>query len=130
MAADGKSTEIVVDVDNHDAEIVHVKNKGKTTNFELDKVFSPVSTQEDVFEACKDIITSSIDGYNVCIFAYGQTGSGKTFTMDGPDANPGLNRRALRELFRVRMLGREALLLVWLRRPGCILLARSHARAA
>jgi kinesin family protein C2/C3 len=37
----------------------------------------------------------------VCIFAYGQTGSGKTFTMDGPDSNPGLNRRALAHLFEV-----------------------------
>merc|ERR1712054_482198 len=38
-------------------------------------------------------------GYNVCIFAYGQTGSGKTFTMEGPPENPGVNFRALSELF-------------------------------
>jgi len=63
---------VVVNVDSHDGEIVHVKNKGKMVHFELDKVFSPTSTQEDVFEACRDIITSAIDGYNVCIFAYGQ----------------------------------------------------------
>lgn len=31
--------------------------------------------------------------------AYGQTGSGKTFTMMGPLDNPGVNRRAIRELF-------------------------------
>jgi kinesin family protein C1 len=30
-----------------------------------------------------DLIQSSLDGKNVCIFAYGQTGSGKTFTMNG-----------------------------------------------
>ena len=39
--------------------------------------------------------------YNVCIFAYGQTGSGKTFTMEGPDANPGVNIRALTDMFRI-----------------------------
>lgn len=38
--------------------------------------------------------------YNVCIFAYGQTGSGKTFTMEGPDADPGVNTRALTDMFR------------------------------
>ena len=30
-----------------------------------------------------DIVKTSIDGKNVCIFAYGQTGSGKTYTMEG-----------------------------------------------
>jgi kinesin family protein C2/C3 len=42
------------------------------------------------------------DRYNVCIFAYGQTGSGKTHTMQGPDADPGVNTRALRRLFEVQ----------------------------
>ena len=35
-----------------------------------------------VFEEVKALVTSCIDGYNVCIFAYGQTGSGKTYTME------------------------------------------------
>lgn len=43
---------------------------------------------------------SVLDGYNVTIMAYGQTGSGKTHTMEGPDNNPGVNTRALGELFR------------------------------
>lgn len=30
-----------------------------------------------------ELIQSSIDGYDVCLFAYGQTGSGKTHTMQG-----------------------------------------------
>eukprot|EP00959_Pyramimonas_sp_CCMP1952_P205791 4303325-Pyramimonas_sp.AAC.1 len=42
-----------------------------------------------------------MDGYNVTIFAYGQTGSGKTFTMEGSKANPGVNIRALADLFAV-----------------------------
>lgn len=47
------------------------------------------------------LITSVLDGYNVCMMAYGQTGSGKTFTMEGPEENPGVYRRALAELFRL-----------------------------
>ena len=35
-----------------------------------------------VFEEVRALVTSCIDGFNVCIFAYGQTGSGKTFTME------------------------------------------------
>lgn len=46
--------------------------------------------------------TSTLDGYNVCIFAYGQTGSGKTHTMTGTTEDPGLNTRVLKELFGIR----------------------------
>lgn len=35
-----------------------------------------------VFQEVKGLITSCMDGFDVCIFAYGQTGSGKTFTME------------------------------------------------
>lgn len=53
-----------------------------------------------VFSEVEALVTSVLDGYNVCIMAYGQTGSGKTFTMEGPDGDPGVNMRALQELFR------------------------------
>ena len=48
-----------------------------------------------IFADTKGIITSCVDGYNVCLMAYGQTGSGKTFTMMGPEANPGINIRSV-----------------------------------
>ena len=53
--------------------------RGKTTNgqsksFQFDRVFTPSSTQEDVFQDTIQLITSCVDGYNVCIMAYGQTG--------------------------------------------------------
>jgi len=73
----------------------------QSKSFEFEKVFDPNSSQEEVFDEVSDLIKSVMDGYNVCIFAYGQTGSGKTFTMDGPKENPGVNFRAIQELFRL-----------------------------
>merc|ERR1711898_9803 len=55
--------------------------------------------QEDIYSETRPLITSVLDGYNVCIMAYGQTGAGKTWTMMGPPDNPGVNRRAIKDLF-------------------------------
>ena len=75
--------------------------KGTKKTFEFDRVFPPGSTQEQVFEDTAPLVTSCVDGYNVCLFAYGQTGAGKTYTMMGPPDNRGVNLRALNELFRL-----------------------------
>lgn len=47
-----------------------------------------------MFAGTVPVITSCVDGYNVCILAYGQTGSGKTYTMMGTKENPGVNIRS------------------------------------
>eukprot|EP00735_Rhodelphis_limneticus_P002107 TRINITY_DN1285_c0_g1::TRINITY_DN1285_c0_g1_i1::g.26844::m.26844 TRINITY_DN1285_c0_g1::TRINITY_DN1285_c0_g1_i1::g.26844 ORF type:complete len:971 (-),score=325.28,sp/F4IJK6/KN14R_ARATH/38.97/2e-113,Kinesin/PF00225.18/7.6e-105,Kinesin/PF00225.18/8.4e+03,DUF3052/PF11253.3/0.036,DUF4136/PF13590.1/0.078,Ribosomal_S25/PF03297.10/62,Ribosomal_S25/PF03297.10/10 TRINITY_DN1285_c0_g1_i1:14-2926(-) len=70
--------------------------------FEFDVVFSPTTEQDQVFAEVESLITSVMDGYNVCIFAYGQTGSGKTHTMQGgPGAMRGINLRSLERLFKL-----------------------------
>ncbi|KAK7391996.1 hypothetical protein VNO78_20422 [Psophocarpus tetragonolobus] len=69
--------------------------------FKFDHVFGPEDNQDAVFQQTKPIITSVLDGYNVCIFAYGQTGTGKTFTMEGTPQHRGVNFRTLEELFRI-----------------------------
>ena len=63
------------------------------------QVYGPASKQEDVFKDTKSLMTSVLDGYNVCIFAYGQSGTGKTFTMNGNDELPGLVPRAMIAIF-------------------------------
>jgi centromeric protein E len=46
-----------------------------------------------------EIVQSTVDGYNGCIFAYGQTSSGKTFTMTGSRSSPGVIPLAASEVF-------------------------------
>jgi kinesin family protein C2/C3 len=67
--------------------------------FNFDHVFAPESSQEEVFAEVAPLVRSVLDGYNVCVFAYGQTGAGKTHTMQGSAAAPGVNVRALHDLF-------------------------------
>ncbi|KAM8946025.1 kinesin-like protein KIFC3 [Pelodytes ibericus] len=95
---EGPGTQSVVTFDQDDDGILHVAHKGKGLSFELDKVFTPNSTQEEVFREVSPLITSCLDGYSVCILAYGQTGSGKTYSMEGTSCDPGINQRALRLL--------------------------------
>jgi len=83
---------------------VYLKNdKGKERTWEFDKVFDTKSDQSQVYNEVSPLVTSVMDGYNVCIFAYGQTGTGKTFTMMGDmeGENSGVNTRALAELFEL-----------------------------
>ena len=68
----------------------------KTHPFSFDRVFSPKSTNADIFDEINQLVQSALDGYNVCIFCYGQTGSGKTFTMSSPD---GMIPRATRQIY-------------------------------
>jgi len=69
-------------------------------NFQFDAVFTP-GTQAEVFEDCKDLVQSAVDGYNVTMFAYGQTGAGKTYTMYGAPGDEGTAPRTIQEIFRV-----------------------------
>ena len=67
-------------------ESLNLKNppiKSQST-FTFDKVFSPSSKTEEVFEiTSKHIIENALTGYNATIFAYGQTTSGKTHPLIG-----------------------------------------------
>ncbi|XP_008686680.1 kinesin-like protein KIF25 isoform X2 [Ursus maritimus] len=83
----------------------------KTYNFE--RVYGPAESQHAVFGDVCPLLTSLLDGYNVCILAYGQTGCGKSYTMlgphseeecvpaRGPHSDLGILPRAAGELFRL-----------------------------
>lgn len=74
-----------------------IRQRGRTKNYEFDRVFGPESSQGQVFEDVQPTIVSALDGYHTCIFAYGQTGAGKTYTMEGnnTEESRGVNFRAL-----------------------------------
>lgn len=82
-----------------DGEVKVFNEKNREKIWEFDETFGTDSTQEQVYSEVSALVTSVMDGYNVCIFAYGQTGSGKTHTMSGPESDRGVNTRALGELF-------------------------------
>ncbi|QIW99985.1 hypothetical protein AMS68_005503 [Peltaster fructicola] len=81
------------DLDGGKEMIVHAPTSftatGKERNekfpFGFDRVYAPESSNHNVFEDCRDLVQSVVDGYNVSILSYGQTGSGKTYGMSGPD---------------------------------------------
>jgi len=79
----------------------------ETRHFDFTHVYGPEASQEEIFADAAPLMTSVLDGFNVCIFAYGQSGTGKTHTMEGHDAAPGLAPRAMRRVFEV-MHGRQA----------------------
>ena len=95
-----------------------VESNHDSKAWEFDQIFSGESgknnSQENIFKDTKRLITSAVDGFNVCIFAYGQTGSGKTYTMFGAGGNfsgmerdegifenTGLAPRSAAQLFKV-----------------------------
>ncbi|KAK9845317.1 hypothetical protein WJX81_003385 [Elliptochloris bilobata] len=83
-----------------DGHRVLATTAGATKAFDFDRAFPPEASQTEVFEDVSPLVTSALDGYNVCIFAYGQTGVGKTHTMLGTAEDPGINFRTMCELFR------------------------------
>ena len=73
-----KSMELMKNADDGNKGIAS-GTKSSKYDFEFDRVFEPGTSQEVVYEEISQLVRSSMDGYNVCVFAYGQTGSGNFF---------------------------------------------------
>jgi len=73
-------------------------------SFQYNRVFSPCTGQDTIFEEVSEFVQSALDGYNVCLFSYGQTGSGKTHTMQGSgvDQMRGIIPRAIEQVGRYK----------------------------
>lgn len=70
--------------------------------FAFDYVYDETSRQEEVYmNTAKELVASTLQGYNSTIFAYGQTGTGKTYTMEGIDSleHQGIIPRAVTDIF-------------------------------
>lgn len=83
-----------------DSMTVGVNNLWERSSFSFDAVFLP-SKQADVFNDCRDLIQSALDGHNVTLFAYGQTSAGKTHTLFGQPGQPGLAPRMIQEIYDI-----------------------------
>ncbi|KAM9797823.1 kinesin-like protein KIF25 [Neosynchiropus ocellatus] len=109
QAGSGSSEEVIHAVGNDTLLVNSPKtgpSGGQTKMFEFERVHGPEDSQEAVFEEVRPLLTSLLDGYNVCIMAYGQTGSGKTHTMLGSQQElqkrqQGIIPQAADELFRL-----------------------------
>ncbi|KAJ3144872.1 Kinesin-like protein kif9 [Irineochytrium annulatum] len=81
----------------------YINNQQEDWDFRFDNILHN-SSQEKVYEECsRNIVRSTVDGYNGTVMAYGQTGAGKTFTMTGATENykhRGLIPRAISHVFR------------------------------
>ncbi|XP_060067776.1 kinesin-like protein KIF25 [Ylistrum balloti] len=107
----GTKSEVVVHYVDDENACVRTAKHNKV--FEFERVYDPNESQDNVFYEVQPMLTSLLDGYNICIMAYGQTGSGKTHTMLGshknedynaslePHPDEGVIPRAARELFRL-----------------------------
>ncbi len=95
--------ENTTEIKGTDVLLIRKDNKA-CHKYEFDAVLPPESTQIEVFRYVEELITSLLDGYNICLFAYGQTGSGKTYTMEGDTSNVdgyGVSMRSILLLFEL-----------------------------
>jgi kinesin family member 5 len=63
---------------------ISVKFDKYDTTCKYNRVFDERSSQSDVFDSVKPLLSSVLNGFNACVFAYGQTSAGKSHTMLGP----------------------------------------------
>ena len=87
----------IVEIDEKNNSI-HINNNEK--QFTFDNVFNDASSNKKLYEkSFRNIVSSTIQGFNGTIFAYGQTGTGKTHTMAGTENDPGVIPMSFHQIF-------------------------------
>jgi kinesin family protein 18/19 len=87
-------------------------NRNREKQYSFDYVYDQNSTSVmpnsqhlniiklDIYNTtAKKFIADLTEGYNFSVFAYGATGAGKTYTMMGNEANPGIMKNSIEDLF-------------------------------
>jgi len=98
---------------SHGASLLSFSFITRPTPFRFKRVLGPQCDQREVYEECRGLLQSAIDGYNVAIIGCGSVGGGKTFSMLGPimsvglapeeqDEFHGIVPRLVKELFHLR----------------------------
>lgn len=81
-------------------EDVFRNNRNREKQYSFDYVYDQNSTSLDIYNTtAKKFIADLMEGYNFSVFAYGATGAGKTYTMMGNEANPGIMKNSIEDLF-------------------------------
>ena len=92
----------------------YVDNTLDQQQYYFNDIFGMEVNQEGIFEGlAKEVVDSTLEGYNGTIFAYGQTGSGKTYTMTGtPEryADRGIIPRTVSYLFKMARENTECMI--------------------
>ena len=64
----------ILNISNEDDRKIQLSKGGKTFQGYFDKIFFPKSTQEQVYNYVRIILSSTLIGINSTILAYGQAG--------------------------------------------------------
>lgn len=70
-----------ISIPTHD--ILVLNEDTSPMSFKYDRVFSPTSSQYEIFSELEEPLISSLDGFNVTLLAFGQHKSGKTHSVLG-----------------------------------------------
>jgi len=79
---DEEKGDIMITIPKKD-EQGYINHQQEHWSFKFDKILRNVSQEVLFGMTCKDLVSSSLDGYSGTLIAYGQTGAGKTFTILG-----------------------------------------------
>jgi hypothetical protein len=86
ITAENPSPTSIVSVPSNDVLLLHQMSEDgedKQMCFEFDRMFTPHSSQSEIYMEMEELVLGALDGFNSCLIAYGSSESGKTHTLIG-----------------------------------------------